>query len=232
GPTSSHPAFVAHFVAVHPFTALMVAWLLLVPVFPMLRGRRLLEPTPEWVIPREPGSGPVLWPRRPPLAVGAALRWGAVVGAVFCAAMLAAYALGISTSDLIRPFRSFHEAAFQYAHSPPYAPIALAVVAQVTVAAVVALRAERVPVIHALWTVPATVVLTTAGVVAPHVIDRGALPSDAWTTARLLLGAEAIAALLAGTAVFGLRRMTVRAFEHPRLPSWTVRGGLDPRSTR
>lgn len=202
-----HGAYIAH----HSFTPFVIASLVLFSLAASLLRRRVrTDVAPSWVIADGTPAQPARWPPRPPLAVGSALRWGSYGGAVFCLAVLALRALDVSPRSLIKPI---DEAAFSYAPVLDYALVTLAVFAQAVVFALVALRARRLPSLHALLALPATFLLMTVAIVIPHVLDGEGLPSHTSRVARLVLTGGAIAALVVGGAVDALRRHRGREAE-------------------
>ena len=163
-------------------------------------------------------QGRTPWPQRPPLAVASALRWGALGGVAFCLLILALWALDVSPGVLVKPL---DRVAFEYAAGLHYAAIGLAVLLQAGVAAVAARRARRLPVLHALLTLPASVILMTLGVVLAYAVDAGGVPVDLWRITQLLLTGGAIGALVVGGAT---RRCAERRAERAhRFSAWRWR---------
>ena len=202
--TENSAPFVAGYIASHRATPFVVAGLVLFPLAAIVLGRRARsEATPSWVVEQEGPGEAVPWPQRPRLAVASTLLCGAAGGIVFCLGVVAIRALDVSAGSLVKPIE---EAAFQYAPATDHALIALAVVAQIVVSAVVALRAKRLAVLHALLALPASFVLMTVGVVLPGLLDGDGLPVGFTRLARLVLTGGALAALVVGAGVDALRR--------------------------
>lgn len=216
-------------IALHGMTPLVVGCLVIFPATASFLGRRHADDSiPRWVV-HGPFPGPPLsWPSREPLSIVSALRWASLGSGVFVVAILALHALGVSAADVILPV---DEAAFQYAPGSDYPRIALAIITQAALAALVAFRARRMPVLQALLTVPFSAVLLTAGVVSPDVVGGKGLPPDLWITARQILFGVAVTTFVASASVSGGRRLAADVLQFRRLlRSWIA--GLERRTTR
>jgi Zn-dependent protease with chaperone function len=230
---SPGPFDLANLVALHTYTPFAVLGLMAFPLAAWwLRRRVSTDRAPAWVVP-DTGPDSVAWPVRPALAVGSSLRLGALGGGLFCLAMMALHIGGVAPRDVVEPFA---EAAFQYGKGPHYAPLALAVLAQGVVSVVVAIRAVRLPVLHALFALSASFALMTVGVIVPDLISGEGMPYDTGAIARLVLAGGAFAALLVGGAVFALRHSSrrfssIRPYS-PRAESPAERDEAAPSLTR
>lgn len=200
----SAPEFAGRFVAEHALTPVVMGVLVIFPFTASVLRRRLREDSaPSWLMVAAPQQEPPPWPQRPPLAVASSLRWGALGAAAFCVLIVTLRALDLSPQVLIGPL---DEAAFEYAAGLHYGAIGLAVLLQSGLGALVALRARRLPVLHALFALPTSVPLMALGVILSSAMDAGGLPVDLWRTAKLILAGGAIAALVVGGATEALRQ--------------------------
>ena len=202
--TSASAAFLAGLVAAHRWTPVVIACLILFPVAASLLRRRVRSSlTPAWVLAEDAPVHDRLWPQRIPLAVARSLSWGGLAGASFCVLIVVLRVLDVAPRELIEPI---DEIAFQYAPGLDHAPVALAIGLQALIAGIVALRARRLPILHALLTVPAASALMTVGVALPYLLEGDGFPDHLSTQARRVLAGGAVAALVLGGVIDTCRR--------------------------